>query len=237
MHPVQIPGYDGGPFTHRPELLDEPLFWLGHLASCAHDEETDELLFGADYEAASDCQRRVWEPADWPVFTIPLATGARFHIVYRTLKADPGIDYLLHHPSWEQAELLAQDDGHFMGPALSWPELLAAADNSPSGGSISDPHARLLLLLPSFGDAAVPNSEPSAVERPTKALRDRTRVKEPRKLAVALLGGQGQWGPAPWTTTSTGVRVNTGSLSPRNPTTDFALPLPRMARVAKALAP
>ncbi|MFD7258396.1 hypothetical protein [Streptomyces sp. NPDC059874] len=29
--PARIPGYDGGPFRHQPELLDEYLFWLVHL--------------------------------------------------------------------------------------------------------------------------------------------------------------------------------------------------------------
>ncbi|MBR7827912.1 hypothetical protein KDK95_16465 [Actinospica sp. MGRD01-02] len=29
--PAHIPGYEGGPFIHRPELPDEPLFILAHL--------------------------------------------------------------------------------------------------------------------------------------------------------------------------------------------------------------
>lgn len=50
MHPDRIPGYDGGPFTHRPELLDESLFWLGHLHNCAQSEDAEELLLSADEE-------------------------------------------------------------------------------------------------------------------------------------------------------------------------------------------
>jgi len=52
MHPDRIPGYDGGPFAHLPELLDEPLSWLGYLYPCVQREEAGELLFGADYDAA-----------------------------------------------------------------------------------------------------------------------------------------------------------------------------------------
>ncbi|MFG2260097.1 hypothetical protein [Streptomyces mirabilis] len=124
LHPARIPGYDGGPLTHQVGLLDEPLFWLGHLYSCVQSEEVEELLFGADYDAAGDFQRRLWERAEWPTFTVPLADDHRVHIVYRTFADDTGIDYLLYHPDWDQAELLAQDDGHFMGPGLSWPELV-----------------------------------------------------------------------------------------------------------------
>ncbi|MFD7754698.1 hypothetical protein [Streptomyces sp. NPDC059757] len=113
---MEIPGYDGRPLVHQPELLEEHLFWLGHLYSCAHDEDTEELLFGADYEAAEVYHRELLERAEWPVFTIPLAAGHLLHVVYRAWKDDPGVDYLLHHPSWERALLLAKDDGHFMGP-------------------------------------------------------------------------------------------------------------------------
>ncbi|MGW1817259.1 hypothetical protein ACWCQM_27270 [Streptomyces sp. NPDC002125] len=42
--PVRIAGYDGGPLTYQAGLLDEPLFWLGHLSSCVQSEEAEELL-------------------------------------------------------------------------------------------------------------------------------------------------------------------------------------------------
>ncbi|OEJ94450.1 hypothetical protein [Streptomyces thermolilacinus] len=121
-HPARLPGCGGGPLTHRPGLLEEPLFWLGHLSSCVHSDETGELLWGADHDAAGDFQDGLWTRADWPSFTVPLADEHRLHVVYRTLADDMGIDYLLHHPDRDQAELLARDDGHFMGPGLSRPE-------------------------------------------------------------------------------------------------------------------
>ncbi|MFE5485204.1 hypothetical protein [Streptomyces sp. NPDC056527] len=235
LHLVRIPGYDGGPLTHQAGLLDEPLFWLGHLYSCAQSEEAEELLFGADYDAGGDFQQRLWERADWPTFTVPLAGNHRLYVVYRTFAEDTGTDYLLYHPDWDQAELLAQDDGHFMGPGLSWPELVAAADNGLPGGSTTDPHARLLLLMPAFGDDAALDED--AVGRLTAALRARTSAEDPESLASALLGDQGASGSARWTTAGHGVSVNDGEYSFRNPANRFALSADRLARVATALAP
>ncbi|MFF4231321.1 hypothetical protein [Streptomyces sp. NPDC001820] len=234
LPPARIPGYDSGTLTHHTEFLDEPLFWLGHLYPCVQSEEAEELLFSADHDAAADFHRQLWERGDWPTFTIPLTADHRLHVVYRTFADDVGTDYLLHHPDWDQAELLAQDDGHFIGPGLSWPELVAAADNALPGGSTTDPHARLLLLLPAFGDDDVPDD---AIDRLAAALRAHTGVETPEPLAAALLDDQGASGPARWTTAGDGIRINDGEYSFRNPTNRFALPAARLSQVAAALAP
>ncbi|MFE7760362.1 hypothetical protein [Streptomyces sp. NPDC057438] len=234
LQPARIVGYDTGPLAYRAGLLDAPLFWLGHLSSCVQSEEAEELLFGADHDAAEDFQRRLWERGEWPAFTVPLAADHRLHVVHHTVPDDTGTDYLLHHPDWDQALLLARDDGHFMGPGLSWPELVAAADNVLPGGSTTDPHSRLLLLLPAFGDDAVPDD---AVGRLADALHARTTVEDPEALASALLEDQGAAGPARWTTAGFGFSVNDGEYSFRNPANSFALSPERLARVATALAP
>ncbi|MET7813873.1 hypothetical protein ABZT26_23835 [Streptomyces sp. NPDC005395] len=137
--------------------MNERWFWLAHLHSWADITDAEELLYGADYEAAGAFQHRLFAQASWPTFTIPLRTGHRIHIVYRTFEEDEGVDYLLHHPDWDLAELLATEEGHFMGPGLSWPELVAAAGNALPGGTTTAPHARLLLLLPALGNDAPPN--------------------------------------------------------------------------------
>jgi hypothetical protein len=163
---------------------------------------------------------------------VPLTAGHRLHVVVRTFEDDPGTDYLVHHPDWDRAERLAVVDGHFMGPALSWPELVTAADNGLPGGSTADPDARLLLLLPALGDDDLPDA---AAERLTSALRALVGVGDPEALATALLEGQGPPGTATWTTRSDGVRVNDGAYSFRNPANGFALPTARLARVSAAL--
>lgn len=99
-HPARIPGYDGGPFSHLPELLDDHLFWLGHLYNCYSDGETaEELVTEADEQEAGALQSRLLGGETWPVFTVPLADGHRLHVVYRAFKEDEGIDYLLHNPT------------------------------------------------------------------------------------------------------------------------------------------
>ncbi|MFD5559298.1 hypothetical protein [Kitasatospora griseola] len=183
LSPNGIPGYEGGPLAHLAELLDEPLFWLGHLASCAHDEEVQELLLDADYDAAEDFHRRLVERPDWPTFTIPSTLG-RLYIVYRNLVGDIGTDYLLQHPDRTHAHLLATDNVHSPGPGLTWPELTTIADNGPPGGSTTDPDSRLLLLLPAMRDTAIP---PTATPRLAAALRTHTAAEHPERLATALL--------------------------------------------------
>ncbi|MET8860752.1 hypothetical protein [Streptomyces sp. NPDC004579] len=232
---ARIPGYGGGPFSHQPDLLDEHLFWLGHLHNyCSESEETEDLLDGTDEQEAGALQSRLLGGDTWPVFTVPLAGDHRLYVVYRAFKEDEGIDYLLHHPDWDAAERLAQDDGHFMGPGLSWAELTAAADNRLPGGSTTDPHARLLLLLPAFGDDALPDD---AVERLTAALHARTHIRAPERLAAALLKDQGPCGPTHWTTAEAGYPINDADHSFRNPANSFAWPTARLARAAMALTP
>ena len=132
------------------------------------------------------------------------------------------------------AELLAQYDGYILGPGLSWPELTAAADNGLPGGTTTDPDARLLLLLPAFGDDVVPDD---AVDRLTMALRTCTQIEAPDRLAAAHLENQGPFVPPHWTTTEGGYRINDGGYSFRNPANRFAWPAARLARIADALAP
>ncbi|OEJ94449.1 hypothetical protein [Streptomyces thermolilacinus] len=76
-----------------------------------------------------------------------------------------------------------------------------------------------------------------AVDRLAAALRARTGVEDPERLAAALLEEQGAPGVANWTTAGAGFPVNDGACSFRNPANPFALPADRLARAAAALAP
>lgn len=233
LHPVRLPGYGDEPFTRRPDLLSVRLFWLAHLHNWADSTDVADLLYRADYDAAGAFQRRLFEQASWPTFTVPLRAGHRLHVVYRTFEEDEGIDYLLHHPDWDQAELLATEEGHFVGPGLSWPELVTAAVNALPGGTTTDSHARLLLLLPALGDDAPPAD---AKERLAAALQARVGVEAAERLAASLLKAQGLWGPAHWMTTERGIRINDGEYSVRNPA-NLSLPPELLADVSAALAP
>lgn len=100
-------------------------------------------------------------------------------IVHRNFPDDPGTDYLITHPDWDRDVPLASLEGHFSGPGLSWPELIAVADSAPArAAGVRDPALRLLLLLPAFGDADVPVAE--AVSRISGAL---TAVGVPESAA------------------------------------------------------
>lgn len=213
---------------------------MGHLYSWG----AGGLFFGPGYDWAAhrSFQRSLWRRADWPAYTIPLASGCRIHVVYRTVQDEAAIDYLVYDPEWGRAALIARDDGHFMGPGLSWPDLVAAADNGLPGGTTTDPHARLLLLLPAFGDADIPQQD--AVVRLAAALRARVSTFDAQPpsaaaaaaAAAAMLETQGLTGPVRWARTADGVRVNDGTYALRNPTSAFALPGDHLVRVGAALA-
>ncbi|WP_424210750.1 hypothetical protein ACN20G_00865 [Streptomyces sp. BI20] len=233
--PVTLPGHEGGPYAHRPELLTDPAFWTAHLYSFASGEAAEDALAETRREVGA------WtapseEGTPWPVFVVPLADGHRLYVVVRIAEGDEGVDYLLHHPSWERAELITRDDGHFSGPGLSWPELVAAADSGSPGGSTSDPHARLLLLLPAYADGATPEG---AVERVGAALGALVGPADPGALAAALLSADPECPEevTTWSVNGDGVLVNDAETSCRNPAGPFALPAARLARVARALTP
>lgn len=85
------------------------------------------------------------DPLFWPVH---LGSCLRGEDAQRAAFVDEwGVDYLIHQPTWSEAETLAVVDGHFMGPGMAWPELLSAARQSATEG-IGDADARLLLLFP-----------------------------------------------------------------------------------------
>ncbi|MGR6971696.1 hypothetical protein ACU639_19275 [Streptomyces cynarae] len=227
---LQIPGYEGGPLVARSDYLDDPLFWPVHLGACLRGEDAQRAAFGADWDAAMELYRMLSADHEWPVFSVPLRSGHTIYVVYRNLDGDHGVDYLIHHRAWPEAETLAADDGHFMGPGTAWPELLSVA-RQPAPGGLDDSDARLLLLFPTLGDATLPDD---AAVPLTAALAARTLIEEPAEVASMLLENQGQWEPAHWTSAD-GVRINDGGHSYRNPGNAFALPQDRLLEISKAL--
>ncbi|MFF0445703.1 hypothetical protein ACFYT4_04635 [Streptomyces sp. NPDC004609] len=227
---LKIPGYEGGPLVQGSAYLDDPLFWPVHLGTCLRGEDAQRAAFGADWDAAMDVYRAVSAEHEWPVFDVPLHSGHTIYVVYRNYEDERGVDYLIHHPAWPEAETLAVDDGHFMGPGMAWPELLSAARQAASGG-VDAADARLLLLFPTLGDAHLPDDAAVAL---TAALTALTVIEEPAEVARMLLENQGQWAPAHWAPRD-GVWINYGGHSYRNPYNAFALPNGRLQEISSAL--
>ncbi|MCX4560084.1 hypothetical protein OHA02_28385 [Streptomyces phaeochromogenes] len=227
---LKIPGYEHGPLVEGIAYLDDPLFWPVHLGTCLRGEDAQRAAFGADWDAAVELNRRLSAAHAWPVFSLPLRSGHAIHVVYRNFEGDRGVDYLIHHPTWSEAETLAVDDGHFMGPGTAWPELLSAA-RQPAAEGVDDSDARLLLLFPTLGDAQLPDDAPVAL---TAALTALTLIEEPAEVARMLLEKQGQWAPAHWRLAD-GIRINDGGHSYRNPHNAFAMPEGRLLEISNAL--
>lgn len=234
LHPVRLSIREPGPYTHRPQLLEERLFWWGHLSTCLRGGAPRSWLGQHDPTAYRDFGRRLWDAGDRLVFTVPLSGGLRLHVVYENAGEDASVEYVAHHPAWEEAEVLARDAGHWRGPGLSWSELTAAADNALPGGTTTDRDTRLLLLLPALGDADLPVG---AGKRLAACLRDRLGAAQPGRLATFMLRHQGMAGPARWSGGARGVRVNDGRYSFRNPENRDAMPDCRLAQLSAALNP
>lgn len=227
---LEIPGYEGGPLVQGSTHLDNPLFWHVHLGTCLRGEDAQRAAFGADWDAAMELYGVLSAEHEWPVFSVPLLSGHTIHVVYRNFVGERGVDYLIHQPAWSEAETLAVDDGHFMGPGMAWPELLSAARQLTADG-VSNADARLLLLFPALGDAQLPDDAAAVL---TTALAALTLIEEPADVARMLLVDQGQWAPAHWRRAD-GVWINDGGHSYRNPSNAFALPEGRLLEISSAL--
>jgi hypothetical protein len=140
----------------------------------------------------------VFDYDHWPVFTVPLRSTGNVHIIYRNLDGDMGMDYVLTHPDWPHDLHLAAVEGCFIGPGLSWPELITIANQPPvsGNGALLDASSRLLMLLPALGDAYLPDT---AVLTVAAALSELTTSPEPARIAEILLhNNQAYWEPATW---------------------------------------
>ncbi|MFJ3176669.1 hypothetical protein ACIPJK_38945 [Streptomyces roseus] len=95
--------------TGKPRLRAVPK--LGAEVSGTHRRCSDMALLAAAKKLVGDSDER-----KAGAYTVRLTGRNRLYVVYRAFEEDEGIDYLLHHPDWDTAEHLAQDEGHFMGP-------------------------------------------------------------------------------------------------------------------------
>ena len=185
--------YSSSPVVDGHALLDEPGFWPAYLADLT--EGFTPEAFGSDAGDADAMLDTLHDPSAWPVFTVPLAGGFAIVVHVNSGEEFTTRDYFLTHPDWRQDLVLAGDDQDRIGPGLCWPELAALLEAPPGAAGVTDPHARLLLLLPVLGDAAVPEEAVTAVVR---ALVAQGAPEASEALARHLLQGHPMWGAEEW---------------------------------------
>lgn len=185
--------YASSPVVDGHPLLDEPGFWPAYLADLAEGFAPE--AFGSDAGDAGAVLDTLHDPSAWPVFTVPLTGG--FAIVAHMNNGEefPTTDYFLTHPEWDRDLVLASDDQDRVGPGLCWPELAALLEAPPGAEGITDPHARLLLLLPVLGDTAAGDDAMTAV---AGALVAQGAPEACEELARQLLRGHPMWGAVDW---------------------------------------
>ncbi|WP_052069568.1 hypothetical protein [Streptacidiphilus albus] len=195
---VLVKGYDYGPLVPGEALLGRAEIWSNHLlgmcwSSSGATRPMPEWFGddGADTEAMSET---LMDDQAWPVFRVPFDGGHAAIVVYRNLLGDCGIDYLLTHPDWNCAQVLASCDGSWSGPGLTWKNLVritASPDLTTNGAH--DPAERLLLLLPALCQAELPADAQTRVEAALET------VGAPNSsiqiMARALLDGRRHSGP------------------------------------------
>lgn len=165
---VLIDGCDDDLPLPEEGLLSRPAFWTAYLVRMWAMDASDGHRFaewlGTDTAGAD---------AAWELYLnnvcqlrMPFDDGHSVWVTSCEFPTDWGTDYSIRHPGWGRSAHLAYisryvalrvgTHEHQEGPGLSWRELTHIA-NTPdqTAPGIHDPHARLLLLLPTLGDAAV----------------------------------------------------------------------------------
>ncbi|MFD0264913.1 hypothetical protein ACFVH7_42400, partial [Kitasatospora indigofera] len=184
--------YSSAPVVDGIPFLDEPGFWVAHLVELCEGESPE--AFGTDAADADAMLERLHDKSAWPAFTVPLEGGFSIVVHYNSGEEYTSTDYFLVRPGSPDA-VLASTDQDRTGPGLCWPELAAILNAPDRADGVTDPHARLLLLLPVLGDAAVPAE---AVDAVVEALIGYGAPEGCEPLARRLLGGHPMWGAQPW---------------------------------------
>ncbi|TJZ56881.1 hypothetical protein FCH28_05075 [Streptomyces piniterrae] len=146
--------YASSPVVDGLPLMAQTGFWAAHLANLYEGLPVES--FGVDAADAGAALDRLHDTSAWPVFHVPLAGGHSVVVHYNNGEDHSSTDYFLTHPDWPHDVVLSSDDQDRIGPGLCWPELAALLDCPPGKTGVTDPHARLLLLLPALGDTDIP---------------------------------------------------------------------------------
>ncbi|MFE7526366.1 hypothetical protein ACFU7Y_11645 [Kitasatospora sp. NPDC057542] len=212
-------------------LLDEPGFWAAHLVDLCDDVSPE--AFGVDAADAGAMLERLHDKSAWPAFTVPLEGGFAIVVHYNSGEEFTSTDYFLVHPGSTDAVLASMDQDR-IGPGLCWPELAAILQAPEEAVGVTDPHARLLLLLPVLGDARAPAE---AVDVVVEALIAQGAPDGCEPLARRLLEGHPMWGAQAWAfDTDERSWICDGEHSPRQSPLGDHLPQDRRAVLEACLA-
>jgi hypothetical protein len=181
------------PLVDGSEVMSNDLFWPAFLFT-AGGAASAPNAFDTDPADLNEFIDTLLDPSGWPVFSIPLAEHSRLRIIMRNFDDDSGVDYVLDPGTGGASIPLAALEGHFRGPALAWPELVAAAQQPDQNHT---PAERLLLLLPACADSDLPNMAVDMVAQALTAVGAQSSV---RQLSAELLNSHRYWTPCQWAT-------------------------------------
>ena len=190
--------------------MDDPVFWAAFLYAVGGSESA-VTAFDVDPADVDVLLTELHAPETWSYYCLPMGGGTSLQMVFRNYEFDSGWDYVFAMPSGRLITL-AQLEGHFRGPGLSWHEVVTAAGLPDPG---AEPARRLLLMLPAAtGDVDLPED---AVQTVAAALTTVGAVRDQAETAAELLGGDERfWGTSRWRERD-GMSVNQGGHSVRNP--------------------
>jgi hypothetical protein len=217
---------DGGHF------LTDPLFWPTYLCDTFyHDASMVIAAFEVDEEDCLKYYRRLQNPEAWPVHRLGLPDGQHeIDVVRRNAPGAGNKEFVLSRPGGQHPLELAVVGGHEFRPGLSWPELVATATSSGTPFGVVQPHARLVLLLPGFGDPDLPAEATATL---TAALSKCGAGSRAGDLAERLLDEPEHW--PQWRRQPDGALVCIGRYSRRNPEGPAGHPPADLLEISSAL--
>src|SRR5262245_28045314 len=107
--PTQALLYDGWGLTDRPG------FWPAHFYDVIEDEDLIADVWGVGLDVVEETGNLLADLGAWPLFEIELSAGAALAVIYRNLKDELGIDYLVSTGRDDRWLEIANIEGHFRG--------------------------------------------------------------------------------------------------------------------------
>ncbi len=180
-------------------LMDRPGFWAAHFYDVIDDEDLLAEVWQVGPDVIEEAGDLLTDRGAWPLFEIELGGGAALAAIYRNFEDELGVDYLLstgREGAWIE---IANIEGHFRGPGISWPELVRVSRRQPP-----EEQARTLLLLaPILGDLEAEQN----LDVIADALRSCGALREVEPLAGLIASENAFFETARWSTTPDGLTV------------------------------